>query len=90
MSPDPPCSGQLSSPRSRVHCDLLPDNKPIGYEFTDRLAGVGIRDFVNLVRIKPDLTLAAPNDGCGKSLLGSQVDPTRSMKSVIGLTKWKV
>lgn len=76
MSPNPPCSVQLSRARSRVHRDLLPDDKPIRYEFADRLAGVGIGDFVDFVRIKPDFALAAPNDGCGKSLLGSKVDPT--------------
>ena len=58
-----------------MHCDLLPDDEPIRYEFADRLAGVGIGDFVDFIRIKPDLTLAAPNDRCGKSLLSSKVDP---------------
>lgn len=90
MSPNPPCSSQLSGTRSRVHRDLLPDNEPIRYEFADRLAGVGIRDFIDFIRIKPDFTLAAPNDGCGKSLLGSKVDPTCSLESVIRVKRCRV
>lgn len=75
MSPNSPRSCQFSGTRSRVHRDLFPNNEAIGHEFADCLAGVGIGDFVDFIRIKPDLALAAPNYGCGKSLLGSKVDP---------------
>jgi hypothetical protein len=54
---------------------MFPDNKAIGHEFADRLAGIGIGNFADFVGIKPDLALATSNYGCGKSLLGSKVDP---------------
>jgi hypothetical protein len=58
-----------------VHSNLFPDDKAIGHEFADRLAGVGIGYFAHFVRIKPDLALAASNNRCGKSLLGPEVNP---------------
>jgi len=58
-----------------VHGDRLLDDESIRDELADSLAGVGIGDLVDFIGIQPDLVLAASQDGCGKSLLSSQVDP---------------
>lgn len=82
MSTD--CSGvaQGPSPGSRVHCDGLADDKAIADEFADGLAGVGIGDFVDLVRIKPDLALATADHGSGEALLRPKIDPVVNCMSV--------
>ena len=75
MSPNSSRSGQLPSSGTRVHCDRLLDDEAIGYELTDRLTGVGVGNFVHLIRIKPDLALAAADYGSGEALLSTEVDP---------------
>ena len=60
-----------------MHGDLLANDEAIGHELADCLAGIGVGDFVHLIRIEPDLALAAANDGGGEALLGSKIDPMR-------------
>ena len=42
-----------------MHGNLFADNEAIGDELADGLARVGVGDFVNFVRVEPDLALAA-------------------------------
>ena len=77
---------ELASARPRVHRDGLTDNKAVGDELADRLAGVGIADLSHLVGVDPDLVLAAADDRRGQALLGAEVDPKSSiLASVYGL-----
>lgn len=65
-----------------MHGDGFADNEAICNEFADGLAGVGIADFVDLVRIKPDLALSTTNDRGRKTLLSSEIDPLNQMLAV--------
>lgn len=58
-----------------MHGDGLADDEAICNKLSDGLAGVGIRDFADLIGIQPDLSLSAANDGGRQALLGSEVDP---------------
>ena len=60
-----------------MHGDRLADNKAISDEFTDRLAGVGIGDFVDFIRIEPNLALSTACNRGSEAFLSSQVDPVR-------------
>ena len=60
-----------------MHSDLLANDETIGHELANSLAGIGVGDFVHFIRIKPDLALAAANDGGREALLGAEVDPGR-------------
>ena len=75
VSADSPRSVQFASTGARVHCDGLADDETIADELADRLAGVGVGDFVDLVGVEPDLALAAANHGGGETLLCTEVDP---------------
>lgn len=75
------CSSELTSAGSRVHGDGLADNKAICHELSDGLAGVGIRDFADLVGIKPDLSLSAAYNGRRQALLSGEVDPIMRIES---------
>ena len=75
MSPNPPRSRQFPSTRTRVHRDLLADNEAIRHELADRLAGIGVGDFVDFVRVEPDLALATAYNRGREPLLCTQVDP---------------
>lgn len=81
MSPDPPRRRQIPSTGTRVHGDLLADDEAIGHELADGLTGVGVGDFAGLVRVEPDLTLAAADHGGRETLLGAKVDPVERMGS---------
>ena len=58
-----------------MHSNRLADDKAIADQFSDRLAGVGIGDFVDFVRVEPDLALAASHDRGSQTLLRAKVDP---------------
>lgn len=58
-----------------MHSYGLADDEAIADEFADGLAGVGIGDLVDFVRIEPDLAFATADDGCRQALLSSKVDP---------------
>ena len=45
-----------------MHRDWLANDKAIGDELADCLAGVGIGDFVDFIRIEPDLALSTACD----------------------------
>lgn len=75
MSPNPPRSRQLPGPSARVHSDGLADDEAIGYKFADGLAGIGVGDLVDFVRVEPDLAFPAADDRGGEPLLGAKVDP---------------
>ena len=59
-----------------MHGNRLADDEAIGHEFADRLARVGIGDFVHFVRIQPDLAFAAAGDRGGEPFLGAKIDPS--------------
>ena len=64
-----------------MHCDRLADDEAIGEELADGLAGVGVGDFILLVGIEPDLTLAAAEYGGSQPLLCAQIDPVSTHQS---------
>ena len=78
MSANSPCGSEFPRSCAAVHSDLFADDEAVGDEFTDGLTGVGIRDFVHFIGIKPDFALAAPRNGGGKALLRTEVNPRRS------------
>ena len=59
-----------------MHRNRLSDDESIGDKLSDCLAGVGVGDFVNFIRVEPNLALSAADDGGGEALLGTEVDPT--------------
>lgn len=59
VSSDPSRGIQFPGSRPRVHGNGFADDKAIADEFSDGLTGIGIGDFVDFVRIQPDLALAA-------------------------------
>jgi len=71
MSPNSSRSCQLPSASTRVHGNLFADDKAIGDEFADGLAGVGVGDFARLIGIEPDLALAAASYGGSEPLLSA-------------------
>jgi len=73
-----------------VHGDRLSDDKAICNELADGLAGVGIGNFADLIRIEPDLALSASYDGCREALLGGEVDPIARRRLVLILVDAKV
>jgi hypothetical protein len=66
--------GQLSGTSTGVHCNRLADDEAIGDELADRLTGVGVGDFVDFVRVEPDLALSAADYGRRKALLRAEID----------------
>ena len=66
---------QLTGTRPRVHRGRLADDEAIGDELANGHAGIGVGDLADLVGVQPDLVLATAQDGRGKTLLGTQVDP---------------
>lgn len=52
-----------------MHRNGLADDKAIADEFADGLAGIGVRDLVDFVRVEPDFALAAANNRGGQALL---------------------
>lgn len=77
---------ELTGAGTRVHGDGLADDEAIGDELADGVAGVGVGDLVDLVRVEPDLALAAVGDGRRKALLRAEVDPAR--QSMLVLCPW--
>ena len=61
-----------------MHCNRLANDEAIGDEFADGLAGIGVRDFVDLVWVEPDLALAAVGHGRRQALLSTEVHPAKS------------
>jgi len=59
-----------------VHSDWFADDKAIGNEFADGLAGVGVADLIDFVGVQPDLALAAADHGGCETLLSTKVHPT--------------
>lgn len=74
-------SGQGSGTGTGVCGHRLADDEAIGNELADGLAGVGVGDFVNLVRVEPDLALSAADNGRRKALLRAEIDPNRHSSS---------
>lgn len=58
-----------------MHRHLFADDEAIGHKLTNRLAGVGIGDFINLVRVEPDFTFATSYHGSCKPFLSTKVNP---------------
>lgn len=80
VSSDSPRSGQLPRSRTRVHGDGLSDDEAIGHELADGLAGVRIGDFIDFIRIEPNLTLTAAHHGRCEAFLSAEVDPGRESR----------
>ena len=75
VSADPPGLSEFAGTSTRVHCLGLVDDEAIAQQLADGLAGVGGGDFVDFIRIQPDLALAAADHGRGQALLCAKVDP---------------
>ena len=66
---------ELTGASTGVHGHGLADDEAIADELADGLAGVGVGDLVHLIRVEPNLALAAAHHGGGEALLGAKVDP---------------
>lgn len=71
VAPNTSRSSQLPSTGTRVHGDLFANDEAIGNELADGLAGVGVGDFIDFIRVKPDLALSAAGHGGGEPLLST-------------------
>lgn len=58
-----------------MHGDGFADDEAIADELADGLARIGVRDFVNFIRVEPDLAFATANYGGSKALLCREVHP---------------
>lgn len=72
---NPTCRSQLPRASTRVHGDRLANDEAISDELADGLAGVGVRDLVDFVRVEPDLALSTVGDGGREALLRAEIDP---------------
>jgi hypothetical protein len=52
-----------------VHGDRFADDEAIADQFTDGLTGIGVGDFVDFIRVEPDLALTTANYRGGEALL---------------------
>jgi hypothetical protein len=52
-----------------VHSDRFADDEAIADQFADGLAGIGVGDFVDFIRVEPDLALATANHRGGEAFL---------------------
>lgn len=75
VATDPSGKVQLPRPGPGVHCNRLANDETIGHELANGLARVGIANFIDLVGVEPDFSLAAADDRRGQALLSSEVDP---------------
>ena len=75
MPSNPPRLVQFSGAGARMHRDLLANDEAIGDELADRLAGVGVGDLINFVRVERDLALAAVGHGRREALLRAEINP---------------
>jgi len=73
-----------------VHSDRLSDDESICNELADGLAGVGIGNFADFIRVEPDLALSASNDRCRETFLGGEVDPIVKGRLAIILVETKI
>ena len=73
---------ELTGTRPRVHGHGLADDKAIADELADGLTGVGVGDLVHLIRVEPNLALAAAHHGGGQALLGAEVDPVEKRSNI--------
>ena len=60
-----------------MHSNGLADDEAIGYQFADRLAGVGVGDFRGFVGIEPDLAFATADHTAGETLLCTKIAPVQ-------------
>ena len=67
--------GEFTGTGARVYDDRLTDDQTIPDEFADRLPGVGVGDFADLVRVEPDFALPASDHGGCKTFLSAKIDP---------------
>tara|TARA_R110002003_G_scaffold104_46_gene8644 strand:- start:35840 stop:36109 length:270 start_codon:yes stop_codon:yes gene_type:complete len=81
-------SSQGSGSGTRVHGDGLADDEAILDELADGLAGVGVGNLAGLVGVKPDLALAAADNGCREALLRAEVDPIEHALSALWPCVW--
>lgn len=67
-----------------MHGDRLADDEAIGDKLADGLAGVGVGNLADLVRVEPDLAFAAVGDRGREALLSAEVYPDRRTPLVFG------
>ena len=72
-----------------MHGNRLADDEAIADKLADRLAGVGVGDLVDLVRVEPDLALATVGHGGRQALLGAEVDPGEEVR-LVWVPSWVV
>lgn len=84
MTSNSASGSQLSGAGTRVHSGGLANDEAIGNQLADGLAGVGVRDLVDLIWVEPDLALSAVGDGGREALLGAEIDPARGGMLVSG------
>jgi hypothetical protein len=78
---------EFTSTSAGVHGDGLADDEAIADQLADSLTGVGVGDFVHLIRIEPHLALAAADHGRREALLSTKVDPVeKNFKWSVRLT----
>lgn len=75
--------GQGSGASTRVHGDGLADDEAILDELADGLAGVGVGNLADLVGVKPNLALAAADNGGREALLSAEIDPIKQAMSAL-------
>ena len=66
-----------------MHGDGLANDEAIGDELADGLAGVGVGDLIDFVRVEPDLALAAVGYGRRQALLRAEIDPSEALVLVL-------
>ena len=62
-----------------MHSNGFANDEAIGDEFADSLAGIGVGDFVDFVRVEPDLALAAVGHRRREALLRAKIHPERKL-----------
>lgn len=67
-----------------MHGDLFANDEAIRHEFADCLTRVGIGDFVDFVRVKPDLALPTTHNRGSEPLLSTKINP-RDLKAPLAI-----
>ena len=70
-----------------MHGNRFANDESIADQFSDRLPGVCVGDFIDFVGIEPNLALAAADDRRREALLSAEVGPTIAFVSAHALMK---
>jgi hypothetical protein len=58
-----------------MHSCRLANDKAIGDQLADGLTGVRVTDFVDFIRVEPNLALSTANDRGCQTLLSAEINP---------------